>query len=134
MRKEDVYLRFFVNLPALDECRADPLCNVDYENQMAFTAVTGDPENEKVVGCSCYVVDADDKLAEVAYMIQPEWQGLGIGTALQQRMEEYARSKGIRGFKAYILTQNQKMQGLIQKGEKVTFKRGADEFEVVSLF
>ena len=134
MRKEDVYLRFFVNLPALDECRADPLCNVDYENQMAFTAVTGDPENEKVVGCSCYFVDADDGLAEVAYMIQPDWQGLGLGTALQHRMEEYARSKGIRGFKAYILTQNQKMQRLIQKGVKVTFKRGVDEYEVVSLF
>jgi len=82
---------------------------------MAFTAVTGASENEKVIGCSCYFVDPDDKLAEVAYMIQPEWQGLGLGTALQHRMEEYARQKGVRGFKAYILTQNQKMQRLIQK-------------------
>ena len=87
-----------------------------------------------MIGCSCYFVDPDDKLAEVAYMIQPEWQGLGLGTALQHRMEEYARQKGVRGFKAYILTQNQKMQRLIQKGEKVTFKRGVDEFEVVRLF
>lgn len=134
MQSEDVYMRFHMNLPALTECKADPLCNVDYENEMAFTAVVGDRENEKVIGCSSYFVNESDNLAEVAYMIRSEWQGLGLGTALQQRMEEYARLKGVRGFKAYVLTENIQMQRLMKKGANVSFNRDIDEYEIVSLF
>ncbi len=91
-------------------------------------------ENEKVIGSSCYFVDPTDNLAEVAYMIRPEWQKCGLGSALQQRMAEYALSKGLRGFKANVLVENIKMQLVIKKGEKVTFSRSGNEYEVISLF
>jgi len=134
LKPEDVYTRFFTHLASFTEKKAQHLCNVDYENEMAFMAVTGERENEKIIGSSCYFVDSTDNLAEVAYMIRPEWQKCGLGTALQQRMTEYAKSKGLRGFKASILAENIKMQKVIRKGEKVTFSRYGNEYEVVSLF
>ena len=42
-------------------------------------------------------------MADVAYMILNEWQGLGLATLLQNRIAEDARSKGGRGFTADIL-------------------------------
>jgi len=134
LKPEDVYTRFFEHLASFTEKMAQHLCNVDYENEMAFTAVIGERENEKVIGSSCYFVDSRDNLAEVAYMIRPEWQKCGLGTALQQRMTEYAKSKDLRGFKACMLAKNIKMQKVIQKGNKVTFSRCGRELEVVSLF
>jgi len=134
MEKNDIYTRFFTHLDSLTEQKAQYLCNVDYENEMAFTAVTGERENEKVIGSSCYFVDHTDNLADVAYMIRPEWQKCGLGSALQQRMAEYAKSRGLRGFKANILAENIKMQQVMKKGDKVTFSRYGNEFEVVSLF
>lgn len=134
LKPEDIYTRFFNHLSSFTEDKAQHLCNVDYENEMAFAAVIGERENEKVIGSSCYFVDSMDNLAEVAYMIRPEWQKCGLGTALQQRMAEYAKSKGLRGFKANILAENIKMQRVIQKGEKVSCKRYDNELEVVSLF
>jgi len=134
LKPQDVYTRFFTHLASLTDKMAQHLCNVDYEHEMAFAAVMGEGENEKVIGSSCYFVDATDNLAEVAYMIRPEWQKCGLGTALQQRMTEYAKSKGLRGFKANILLENSKMQRVIQKGDKVTFSRCGNELEVVSLF
>ena len=107
---------------------------MDYENEMAFIAVTGDRENEKVIGSSCYFVDPSDNLAEVAYMIRPEWQRAGLGTALQKRMTEYAKSKGLRGFKADILSENIKMQRLIKQGQKVSMTLHSDCYEVTVLF
>ena len=84
LRPEDVYTRFFVQLKSLTEARARHLCNVDYENEMAFVAVTGQRESEKVIGSSCYFVDQSDNLGEVAYMIRPDWQGQGAGPTLEE--------------------------------------------------
>ena len=36
-------------------------------------------------------------------MVAPEWQGLGLCSALQARLQEYAVSCGVRGFVAEIL-------------------------------
>jgi RimJ/RimL family protein N-acetyltransferase len=110
---------------------AQHLCNVDYENEMAFVAVIGERENEKVIGSSFYVVDCSDNLAEVAYMIRPEWQKCGLGSALQQRMIEYALSKDLRGFKANILVENIKMQEVI-KVDQLTMRpaNGGSPFRI----
>ena len=134
MAPKDIYTRFFTHLDSFTEKKAQHLCNVDYENEMAFIAVSGERENEKVVGSACYFVDRTDSLGEVAYMIRPEWQKYGLGTALQQRMTEYAKARGLRGFKASILAENEKMQNVIRKGKNVTFSRYGNEYEVISLF
>ena len=59
------------------------LCNVNHETEVAFLAVTGPRENEVVVGSGCYFLNPTTNLAEVAFMVAPEWQGAGLGTALQ---------------------------------------------------
>ena len=78
------------------------LCNVNHETEVAFLAVTGPRENEVVVGSGCYFLNPTTNLAEVAFMVAPEWQGAGLGTALQDRLQEYAVSRGVRGFVAEI--------------------------------
>jgi acyl-CoA hydrolase/GNAT superfamily N-acetyltransferase len=131
---EDIRTRFFICLKSLSVSEAEYLCNVDYENEMALMAVTGERENEIVVGSSCYFVDQTTNIAEVAYMILPEWQGIGLGAALQKRMTEYAKSKGIRGFRADILPENTKMMRLAQQGENVSIKPSGGVAEVTTLF
>jgi acyl-CoA hydrolase/GNAT superfamily N-acetyltransferase len=131
---EDIYTRFFTNLKSFSLSKAQHLCNVDYENEMAFMAVVGKPEEELIVGSSYYFVDPSTNLAEVAYMIRPEWQGVGLGKALQQRMVEYAKSKGLRGFTASILGENQNMLNLIKSAGTVSMNLSRGEYEVTTLF
>ncbi|MDM8549963.1 GNAT family protein [Desulfobacterales bacterium HSG2] len=107
-------------LKSLSVDKAEHLCNVDYENEMAFVATIGEHENEQIVGSSCYFLNPTVNLAEVAYMIPAEWQGVGLGTLLQKRMAEYARIKGIRGFVADVLAENTKMKKLAQDNQWVT--------------
>jgi RimJ/RimL family protein N-acetyltransferase len=134
LRPEDIYTRFFIHLSSFTSSKALHLCNVDYENEMAFMAVTGTRDNEQIIGSSCYFVDPTDNLAEVAYMIRPEWQSYGVGSALQQRMTEYAKSRGLRGFKATILLENKRMQSLINKYSQIEMKRPGGEYEVTVIF
>lgn len=135
LTEEDRYTRFFTRLKALKVSHAAHLCNVDYHNEMAFVAVSGPREDDQIVGSSCYFVNPTTNLAEVAYMIRPLWQGLGLGGALQTRMVEYAKSQGLQGFTADILAQNHKMLKLFKSGSAdVTVSLSAGTYEVKMLF
>jgi RimJ/RimL family protein N-acetyltransferase len=108
---------------------------VDYENKMAFMAVTGNRESEEIVGSSIYVLDQTTNTAEVAFMIRSEWQSAGLGSALQTRMVEYAKLRGLRGFTGQILTENKKMLRLMNHiSEKITTASSQGVCEVTALF
>jgi GNAT superfamily N-acetyltransferase len=135
MSKEDVYTRFFRRLESLGVSEAQFLCNVDYENEVAFLAVIGEREHEEIVGSSCYFVNPSTNLAEVAYMIHPKWQSTGLGSALQRRMTEFAQAKGLRGFTAEILMSNNKMLRLAKAvSDKVSITGSDGVYEVTMLF
>ena len=68
-------------------------------------------------------------------MVAPEWQGLGLGSALQARLQEYAIGRGVRGFVAEIRQQNQAMQRLAMGAPgRVTSVRDQDTVHVTILF
>src|SRR5262245_57823874 len=115
LRPEDVRTRFFRQLRSLTDEMAQHLSGVGYEQEMAFVAVVGEPESERVVGTSSYFLDPRIGLADVAYMVDPEWQGAGLGTLLQVRTIEYARARGIRGFQADVLMSNAAMLAVFRR-------------------
>ena len=135
LSQEDIYKRFFRDLRSLSASEAQRLCNVNYDTEVAFLAVTGTRENEKIVGSSCYNVNQSTNTAEVAYMVAPESQGMGLGKALQDRMREYAKARGLRGFTAFIFSDNPKMINLAKSAcPNVSFKREGNYYEVTMLF
>ena len=133
---KDIFTRFFVNLASLSEETAHHMCSVDYENEMAFAAVIGeDWETERVVGTGAYYVDPARNMADVAYMVDPEWQGCGLGGALQDVMMEYARARGLLGFTADVLKRNVGMIKVFgRSGCRVTMHLEEDAYEVQILF
>lgn len=135
LSQEDIYTRFFRGLRSLSASEAQRLCNVNYDTEVAFLAVTGTRENEKIVGSSCYFANLSTNMAEVAFMIAPEWQSMGVGKALQERMIEYAKARGLRGLTAVILSDNPKMVNLAKRAcNSVSFKRQGITYEVTMLF
>jgi acyl-CoA hydrolase/RimJ/RimL family protein N-acetyltransferase len=119
MPEEDVRTRFFQSLTALTDVAAQNLCSVDYERDMAFAAVVGPPEHERVVATSCYFTGAQG-MAEVGYMVDPEWQGAGLAGLLHGRMVEYARARELRGFVAEVMTSNPAMLRVFARGDHDT--------------
>jgi RimJ/RimL family protein N-acetyltransferase len=135
LTEEDRYTRFFARLRSLSPREAERLCNVDHDSSVAFLAVRGPREAEEVLASGCYFLDPRSNLAEIAFMVAPEWQGRGIGAALRQRLEEYARARGVRGFIAAILPRNARMLRLAQAGPgRSSVERDEDEVRVTTLF
>src|SRR3954470_7242082 len=132
---EDVYSRFFKRMRSLSFKELQSLCNVNHEAEVALLAVTGPRENEVVVGSGCYFLDPTSNLAEVAFMVAPEWQGTGLGTALQDRLQDYAMRRGVRGFVAEILPRNARMLRLASRARgAVTTSRDEDAVHVTVTF
>lgn len=112
----DVYTRFFRKIKGLSNRDVQRLCNLDFDNEVAFVAVTGPRENPQVVAHACYFVDAATRIAETAFMVHPQWQGTGLGSALQRRMQEHAQARGVVGFVAEIMASNDNMIRLARAG------------------
>lgn len=132
---DDVFTRFFRRVHALSHRDIERLCNFSNENEVGFVAVTGPREQEVIVGQACYFNNVRTNIAETAFLIDPAWQGSGLGSALQQRMMEHARARGVHGFVAEILPRNAKMIALARKGaDKVTVERDGDTVHVTVMF
>lgn len=134
----DRYTRFFRKVRGLSDRDVQRLCNVNFDNEVAFVAAFGERENPQIVGQACYFVDPGTNLAETAFMVHPQWQGSGLGTALQRRMAEHARRRGVRGFVAEILADNEKMIRLARAGAaadgNVSVEHAGSTVRVTTLF
>jgi acyl-CoA hydrolase/RimJ/RimL family protein N-acetyltransferase len=135
LSSDDVYTRFFRRVRSLSLRELQTLCNVNHDTEVAFLAVTGPRENEVVVGSGCYFLNPTTNLAEVAFMVAPDWQGVGLGSALQDRLQDYAISRGVRGFIAEILPRNMRMLRLASHASGVvTTSRDEDAVHVTVTF
>jgi acyl-CoA hydrolase/RimJ/RimL family protein N-acetyltransferase len=131
----DIYTRFFRRVKALTNKDIQRLCNYSYENEVGFVAVTGSREEEVIVGQCCYFVNPSTNLAETAFLVDPAWQGTGLGSAMQKRMAEHAKASGLRGFEAEILPENAKMLALARGfSSNVVVAKDEDCVHVTMLF
>ncbi|HEU5214251.1 MAG TPA: GNAT family N-acetyltransferase [Gaiellaceae bacterium] len=131
---EDVRTRFFQNLKSLTDAAAQHLCSVDYEGEMAFAAVVGPRDRQRIVGTVSYYVDPRTGLADVGYMVDPEWQGAGLGGILHARAVEYAQAHGVRGFTADVMLSNSRMLHVFRHGGhevSVTTEGGISEVTMI---
>ena len=135
MTERDIYTRFFTNLKSLSVPKAQHLCSVNYEGEMAYVAVQGDAERERAIGSACYFLNPTTNLADVAFMIRPEWQGKGLASTLLRLLMAYAKARGVRGLTADVLVENGAMVAVFEKsGATVTKRVVSGAAEITMLF
>ncbi len=123
VRPDSAYFRFFGAKSDLSPDDLRYFTNIDYHDRMAFIALEG----EDMVAVGRYDVlvghEASDggKVAEIAFLVQDDFQGRGIGSRLLQHLTVYARLEGISEFEAYVLSENHGMLRLFRSsGYKLT--------------
>ena len=99
-----VYFRFFAPYPRLSDRDIERFSTVDYRDRVALVATIGDA----IIGVVRYDRVAPQE-AEVAFVIEDEHQGRGLGTIFLEHIAQAARECGVRRFVAEVLPENARM-------------------------
>lgn len=110
---EAQYYRFFGPKPRLTQAEAEYLANVDFHERFAIVAEVEDEGTASIVGVGRFDVN-EPGLAEAAIVIRDDYQHVGLGTAILNRMREIGRGAGLDAFRAEVLAENMPMLELLQ--------------------
>lgn len=103
---ETIYRRFFAGLRVLSQSTLERFTRIDYVDRLALVATIGDA----IVAVARYErLPASRLEAEVAFVVDDEHQGRGIGTLLLEHLAAAARERGIERFVADTLADNRPM-------------------------
>jgi acyl-CoA hydrolase/GNAT superfamily N-acetyltransferase len=126
LSERSVYLRFFSPLKSMPHEKAQLLVNLDYREQMAIGAFTGEEPDWRMVGLGQYMLDRKTNMAEAAVVVLDSWHGQGLGTYLFNYLVRIARQRGVEGFTAEVLSENRAMLHIVQKSGYVMATRFED--------
>ena len=98
------YLRFH-GFPALGQKLVTPFLDPDWDERGALIGCF----EGRIVALANYARLRDRRAAEVAFTVDDEFQGRGIGTRLLEQLVELAASVGIEEFVAEVLPENRSM-------------------------
>jgi GNAT superfamily N-acetyltransferase len=110
---QTAYQRFFNVVKHLPAAWAHFLVNVDYDRRLALVAEHGDGPDRTLVAVARYDCSGQADAAEIAFVVQDDWQGRGLGRILLNALLAAAEARGIRRFRASVLASNARMLGLL---------------------
>lgn len=116
LSEQSMYRRFISARKDMPHERLQPLVVIDYTKEMAILAVTGGEENESIVGVGRYYIEPDTHSAEVAFAVRDDQQNRGIGLELLSYLTFLAKRQGLLGFTATVVTGNEPMLHVFEKG------------------
>jgi CRP-like cAMP-binding protein len=110
---EMIYRRF-MSTRAPSPTLMNYLFHVDYIDHFVWVLVDG--SDGPVVADVRFVRDPDDaSMAEIAFIVADDYQGLGIGNFLMGALSISARVGGVRRFTARLLAENLPMRAILDR-------------------
>jgi len=123
---ETITYRFGYSLTHLPHEKLVRYCQIDYDRELAFVAVT--PDKQKITGDVRISKMPDMESAELSILIRDEMQGKGLGKILMEFSTGIAKEIGLKSLWMEILKTNSRMLGL---GRKFGFKQAYDDEDMV---
>ncbi|HJO63056.1 MAG TPA: GNAT family N-acetyltransferase [Desulfobacterales bacterium] len=112
--KKDVISRFFHDKSSFVRDEMEELSQIDYIKNLTLVAIIGEFGFGRVVAVGEYLFDTEENNAEIAFSVNRDFQGKGIGKILIRELAEAARENGISGMHAYTSSRNKPMVKLFK--------------------
>jgi acyl-CoA hydrolase len=111
---ESVRTRYFTATMTFPHKDVQKLTNIDYRNDLAIVGVVPGPAGEQIVAIAQYFLDPKTQAAEVAFIVQDEWQAKGMGSFLLEYLAQIAADRGVKRFYAKVLPRNRAMLNIFE--------------------
>jgi acetyl coenzyme A synthetase (ADP forming)-like protein len=106
---ESVYFRFMALKKRLTEDDIDRFTTLDYVRRFGLAATRRYRDDEHIIGVGLYAGGERSDSAEVAFSVEDEYQGRGVGTLLLEHLCRIAHANGINRLEADVLAGNARM-------------------------
>lgn len=112
---EAVYYRYFTPVRTMPHGRMQAYVNVDWTQVMSIVGLVGPPGQGRIIAEARYIREPSRPRADLVFVVDPEYQGLGIASYLYRRLLELAREQGLKGFTAEVLFSNRSMMNVFRE-------------------
>jgi acyl-CoA hydrolase len=112
-----VYYRYFTSLEVMPHSKMQKYVNVDYSNIMSIVGLVGKLDEEHIIAEARYSKYPKSQYADIAFIVDEDYKGLGIATYLYKMLIRIAKEKGLKGFKAGVLSSNKSMMKVFEKSD-----------------
>ena len=123
LSRRTIYQRFFTVMKRLPPDWARFLAEVDYQRRFALVAEDAAAPAPTLIGVARYEPLPDGESAELAFVVQDDWQGKGLGAVLVRELLRAAELNGIRRFRAWVLGDNRRMLQLLARHTEIRERR-----------
>jgi GNAT superfamily N-acetyltransferase len=109
--------------------------NVDFSRGVAIVGLVGNPGSGRIIAEGRYVRRVDRPYGDVAFVVDEEFQGLGIASFVFRMLIQVARERGIKGFTADVIASNRGMMKVLERsGLPVKAQVDAGVYEITMPF
>ena len=120
---QSVYYRYFAPIKIMPHSKMQEYVNVDFSQVLSVVGLVGESGQGHIIAEARFIRDQHRPWADVAFVVDEKYQGLGIASYLYKMLIRCARDRGIQGFTADILVSNKAMMNVFEKGgETITAK------------
>jgi RimJ/RimL family protein N-acetyltransferase len=133
--RQTIYTRYFSFRKSLSEAELQRLDEADSSRYILLVATLGSGNEETIIaGASCVVTDATSPVptAELAFMVEEDYQGQGLASQMLAAICDLARRRGILRLEADVLAENPAMLAVFRRsGLPTTTSRSAGVVHLV---
>ena len=131
LSEKTVQTRYMAGTMVFPHSDVQQLANIDYRKDIAIIGVVPGISEEEIVAIAQYFLDPDGQSAEVAFLVQDEWQSKGMGTFLLDYITQIAKLRGVKRFYAKVLPNNKPMLAIFyNSGYKVNTEFDGEVYNI----
>jgi acyl-CoA hydrolase/predicted GNAT family acetyltransferase len=112
---ESKYLRYFVRVSTMPHKEMQKYVNIDYINVVSIVGLITRNRQEEIIAEGRYAYYPQEKIHELAFIVEEEFQGKGIATFMTEYLIKIAKERGLKALCANVLPENKKMLNVFEK-------------------
>lgn len=118
LEQDSIYTRFFSHRGDPSDAELDRAVNVDFVREVVLVVTTETGRGETIIAAGRYVASEapnTERSAELAFIVEEDYQGRGIASRLLGHLAALARSQRLTHFEADVLSQNSPMLAVFKR-------------------
>jgi len=137
LQEKTIYMRFFYRMRSFShEVVQKHWASVDYRTNMSIIGLVQKGGHKEIIAIGTYAYDRE-QVAEIAFVVREDYQGMGIASYLLAVLEQIAKENNYTWFLASVLRENSAMIQVFKKrypNLKISAQSGSEVFIEMDLF